>query len=63
MHNTDLSQTAIVALIVLGAAAYLGRTVWRAVSSARRAKAGDCATGCGCAATPRPERAREAAPR
>ena len=47
--TADITQTAIIALAVLGAAAYLGRTVWHTVSSARRAKAhGGCASGCGC---------------
>ena len=51
MTSTDLLQSAVVALIVLAAAAYLGRSLWRTVSSARRAKStGDCATGCGCSA-------------
>ena len=52
MTAADLLQSAIVALLVLAAAAYLGRALWRTVSSARRAKAGgDCAAGCGCSAT------------
>ena len=52
MTAADLLQSAVVALIVLAAAAYLGRSLWRTVSSARRAKSeGDCAAGCGCSTT------------
>jgi hypothetical protein len=40
-------QTAIVVLIVLVAAAYVGRRVWRTLRPARGADAG-CAHGCGC---------------
>ena len=51
MSTADLSQGIVVALIVLAAAAYLGRALWSTMSSARRAKAGgDCASGCGCSA-------------
>ncbi len=53
MATADVVQGVIVALIVLAAAAYLGRTLWGTLSAARRAKAGgDCAAGCGCSATP-----------
>ena len=64
MTTADLAQSAVVALIVLGAAAYLGRTVWGTLSSARRAKAGGgCATGCGCSATSETEAATRKAAR
>jgi hypothetical protein len=44
---TSMMQTLIVALIVLAAAAYVGRKVWRAL---RPAKAAGCDTVCGCGA-------------
>lgn len=57
MTTANLVQGVIVALVVLAAAAYLGRTLWGTVSAARRAKAGgDCASGCGCSATADAER-------
>ena len=40
-------QTVIVLLIVLGAAAYAGRRLWRTM---RPAKSAGCDAGCGCAA-------------
>ena len=44
-----LVQTLLVALLVLGAAAYLGRRAWRAVAAARRPAGGAaCGSGCGC---------------
>ena len=59
MTAPDLAQSLVVALIVLAAAAYLGRALWRTVSSARRAKAGGgCASGCGCSAAQEPAAAR-----
>jgi hypothetical protein len=45
---SDLVQTLVVAAIVLAAAAYVGRKVWRALRP--KAVAG-CDAGCGCAAT------------
>ena len=44
---SDLLQTVIVALIVLVAAAYVGRKIWRALRP--KATAG-CASDCGCGA-------------
>ena len=42
-------QTLIVALIVLAAAVYVGRRLWRTLRPARGADAGGgCAHGCGC---------------
>ena len=53
MTAGSLLQSAIVALVVLAAAAYLARALWRTVSSARRARAaGGCRTGCGCGTMP-----------
>ena len=44
-----LVQTLLVALLVLGAAAYLGRRAWRSVAAARRPAGGAaCGSGCGC---------------
>lgn len=40
-------QTLVVLLLVLAAAAYVGRRVW---STLRPKKAAGCDTGCGCAA-------------
>lgn len=47
---SPLVQTIVVALVVLGALAYVGRRGWRAFSAARAARRGDttCAAGCGC---------------
>ena len=42
---TPLMQTILVALIVLGAAVYVGRKTWRAMRP--KADAG-CASDCGC---------------
>ena len=43
-----LVQTLLVALLVLGAAAYLGRRAWRAMAAARRPAGGAaCGSGCG----------------
>jgi hypothetical protein len=44
---SDMIQTLIVALIVLAAAAYVGRKLWRALHP--KAAAG-CASDCGCGA-------------
>ncbi len=42
-------QTLVVALAVLGAAAYLARKTWLALAGIRRAKnAPGCGDGCGC---------------
>ncbi|MCC7054064.1 MAG: FeoB-associated Cys-rich membrane protein [Gemmatimonadaceae bacterium] len=40
------------ALIVLAAAAFVVRRMWRAIAAARAPKGGACDAGCGCAAPP-----------
>ncbi len=42
-------QQLLIALIVLSAAGFIGRRVWRTVAAARAPKGGGCDTGCGCA--------------
>ena len=56
------TQTIVVMLIVLAAAAYVARLFWRAIKGTRGGvdAAGGCATGgCGCAGT-EPEHGRAA---
>ena len=53
-------QTLIVMLIVLAAAAYVGRRFWLAVRGTRAVDAGDAACaggGCGCASSAQPAEA------
>lgn len=46
---TATVQTAIVALVLLAAAVYLGRRGWATLAAARRPKEGPgCGSGCGC---------------
>ena len=57
-----LVQQGVVAMLVLGAAVYIGRQAWRAIRPARvtvGAGTGDagCGTGCGCSAADGPQRA------
>ena len=42
------AQTIIVLLVVLGAAAYIGRRAWRTVRAARGGDDAGCGAGCGC---------------
>lgn len=42
---SDIVQTLVIALVVVAAAAYVGRRAWRALRP--KAKAG-CASDCGC---------------
>jgi FeoB-associated Cys-rich membrane protein len=42
-------QQLLVVLIVLSAAGFVGRRVWRAIAAARAPKGNGCDTGCGCA--------------
>ena len=49
-----MTQTLIVVLLVLAAAAFLGRLAWRALRP--KAEPG-CGSGCGCA-TPAPDPAK-----
>jgi len=44
---SPMMQTLVVAALVLAAAAYAGRRVWRTL---RPKKAAGCDTGCGCGA-------------
>ena len=41
----------IISAIVLGAALFIGRRIWRTIASARAPKGGGCDSGCGCAPT------------
>jgi len=41
-------QTAIVALVLLGAAAYLARRAWTRLRRARQPQSGGCGPNCGC---------------
>jgi hypothetical protein len=41
-------QDLVVALALLGAAAYLARRTWRRVAAARRPRSGPCGPDCGC---------------
>ncbi len=41
----------IIAAIVLGAVAFIGRRLWLAIAAARAPKGGGCNSGCGCAPT------------
>jgi hypothetical protein len=43
-----MGETLAVGVIVSAAVLFIGRRVWRAVQSARRASAGGCDSGCGC---------------
>ena len=45
-----MTQQVVVFMIVGASAAFVLRRVWRAIASARSAKAG-CASGCGCDAS------------
>lgn len=45
-------QAVIVALLVAGAALYLGARLWRSTVGARRAERDGCASGCGCGSDP-----------
>lgn len=42
------AQTALAAVVVIGAATYLAGKAWRAVQSARRRSSGGCGPDCGC---------------
>ncbi len=46
-QNANVQQF-IVGLIVLAAAAFIVRKVWRTIASARAAKGAACGSGCGC---------------
>lgn len=49
MMDAQLLQTLAAGLIVLAAAAYAGRRVWRTVASSRAPKQdGGCGGDCGC---------------
>lgn len=56
-------QTLIVILIVLIAAAWLGRMAWRTLRPAKDAAGGSCGTGCGCAPAATPARKQRPAAR
>ena len=43
-----MAEQFVIALIVLAAAAYTGRRLWKAVAAARAPKGGGCDSGCGC---------------
>ncbi len=43
-----MTQQLIIAAIVLAAASYIARKVWRTVAAARAAKGAGCDSGCGC---------------
>ena len=47
---TSMWQSIIVVLLVLAAAAYVGRRLWRTLRPARTDAPG-CDAGCGCSAT------------
>ena len=49
-------QQLIVGLIVLGAALFIVRRIWSAISSARASKHAGCDSGCGCAPAATPAR-------
>lgn len=43
-----VAEPIIIGLILLGAALFLGRRLWRAVVAARAPKGHGCDAGCGC---------------
>lgn len=47
-----MAEQLIIGAIVLAAAAFIARRVWRAISAARAPKGGaGCDSGCGCASS------------
>jgi FeoB-associated Cys-rich membrane protein len=55
-----MGQQLIVAAIVLTAAAFIARRMWRAVASARASKQAGCDSGCGCAPQVQPPKRQRA---
>ena len=43
-----MAEHVVIVLIVLSAATYTGRRLWKAVAAARAPKGGGCDSGCGC---------------
>lgn len=43
-----MAEPVVIGLILLMAAVFLGRRVWRAVAAARAPKGAGCDAGCGC---------------
>jgi hypothetical protein len=45
-----MMQQVIVGLLVLAAATFIARKMWRAIAAARAPKGAGCDSGCGCVA-------------